>query len=336
MVNQEVETNPRQRKVIVFGGDGFLGSHLVEQLVSVGHEVTVFTRGRDGGLRNLQHLRGRVDTVFGDFADTGAVAASLKGQEVAVDLITSSSPIDSWANPLEAIETELSPSVRFFELCAEEGVRKIVFASSGGAVYGPNTGMLGEGTSPRPFSPYSIIKLCSEHFLNFFNVKYGICADSYRIGNLYGPRQKLEGRQGVIAVWIGRALAGQPIDVFGDETTVRDHVFVRDAAKLMMHSLRSLETGDVYNLGTGAGVSVMELLRIFLAVAERPVAYRLHPRRPSDNTSSILDSSKLLQQFPGFRFHALEEGIREAFEWAMSVQHPAMPRRERIKAVRHS
>lgn len=332
MLTQAIEADQKRLRVIVFGGDGFLGSHLVEQLVAAGHEVTVFTRGHEGGLRNLQHMRGRIDTVFGDFSDTDTVAASLEGQEVAVDLITSSSPIDSWANPLEAIETELSPSVRFFELCAEEGVRKIVFASSGGAVYGPNTGMLGEGTAPKPFSPYSIVKLCSEHFLNFFSVKYGICADTYRIGNLYGPRQRPGGRQGVLAVWIGRALAGQPIDVFGDETTMRDHVFVRDAAKLMMHSLRSLKSGDVYNLGTGAGISVMELLRVFLAVAERPVEYRLHSRRPSDNTSSILDSSKLLRHFPGFRFHALEDGIREAFEWAKSVQQTAVPRRERASA----
>lgn len=334
MFNPEIEANQPRRRVIVFGGDGFLGSHLVEELVSLGHAVTVFTRGHDGGLRNLRHMQGRIDTVLGDFTDTAAVAASLEGQEVAVDLITTSSPVDSWTAPVEAIETELSPSVRFFELCGDAGVRKIVFASSGGAVYGPSSGMLHEDTEPKPFSPYSIIKLCTEHFLNFFSVKYGFCADIYRIGNLYGPRQRLEGQQGVIAVWIGRALAGQPIDVYGDETTVRDHVFVRDAAKLMTHSLRSLDAGDVYNLGTGTGVSVLELLQTFLAVAERPVEYRLHPRRPSDNTSAILDSSRLLRQFPGFRFQPLEDGIREAFEWAMSAQQAATLRRDGTRGVR--
>lgn len=322
MYDLATETSTMRRKVIVFGGDGFLGSHLVERLVAMGHSVTVFTRAHEGGLRNLQHLSGSITAVFGDFADADAVAASLEGQEAAVDLVSSSSPIGSWEDPLAAIEVELRPAVRFFELCAQSGVRKIVFASSGGAVYGKRAGRLDEGTVPQPFSPYSIIKLCSEHFLNYFHERYGVCADTYRIGNLYGPRQLLERQQGVIAVWIGRALAGQSIDVYGDEETLRDHVFVRDAAWLMTHSLRDLDSSSTYNVGTGRGVSILELLRIFLAVAGRPVEYRLHPRRPSDNTSAILDSTKLLQHFPDFRFRELEAGIRETLDWAMDATHP--------------
>ncbi len=330
------ETSPARRKVIVFGGDGFLGSHLVERLVAMGHTVTVFTRAHEGDLRNLQHLAGSITVVFGDFADADAVAGSLEGQEVAIDLISSTSPVESWADPLVAIEAELRPSVRFFELCAKMGVRKIVFASSGGAVYGQRSGRLDEATVAQPFSPYSIIKLCSEHFLNYFHEKFGVCADTYRIGNLYGPRQLLERRQGVIGVWIGHVLAGKHIDVYGDDDTLRDHVFVRDAAWLMTHSLRDLDSSDTYNLGTGQGVSILELLRIFIAAAGRPVEYRLHPRRPSDNTSAILDSAKLLRHFPGFRFRELEAGIGETIAWAMSLPHSAANRQRGSRAARLS
>jgi UDP-glucose 4-epimerase len=333
MQDVTTEASPVRRKVIVFGGDGFLGSHFVEHLVTSGHAVTVFTRGQNGRLRNLQPFGGQITTVFGDFTDSRAVAASLVGQEVAVDLISSSTPIDSWSDPLAAIEAELHPSVRFFEQCAKSGVRKIVFASSGGSVYGQRSGRLDEGTMAQPFSPYSIIKLCSEHFLNYFHEKFGVCADTYRIGNLYGPRQILERRQGVIAVWIGRALAGRHIDVYGDEETLRDHVFVRDAARLMTHSLCNLDSSDTYNLGTGQGVSILDLLRIFLAAAGRPVEYKLHPRRPSDNISVILDSSKLLRHFPDFCFRELEAGIGETIDWAMGTpQNPAEHQRRTMSA----
>lgn len=305
-----------RRKVIVFGGDGFLGSHYVESLLALGHELTVFNHSRTGMFKNLGHLDGRFWKIVGDFADAGAVAASLKGQEVAVDFVMSSTPVGSWEEPLRTIESDLCPSVRFFELCARTGVRKIIFASSGGAIYGPHAGLLDESTVPHPFSPHSIIKLCTEHFLHYYCEKHGLAADCYRIGNVYGPRQPLDRPQGVIAAWIGRTLAAQPLDVFGDEKTIRDYIFVRDAAQLMTHSLRDLEVGETYNLGTGQGTSILELLDVFRSVVGGPVEYRLHPRRASDNSSSVLASDKLLRHFPGFVFHGLDEGIRESFEWA--------------------
>jgi UDP-glucose 4-epimerase len=315
-----MEGSPPVRRVVVFGGDGFIGSHLVERLVGQGHEVTVFDRFRGGEAKNLAGLSGRFRAVAGDFADPAAVAAALAGQEVAYHLVWSTTPVTGWEAPLAEVESNLRDSVRLFDLCAGLGLRKVVFVSSGGSVYGPQTGPVDENTVPRPFNPHGIAKLAAEHFLEYFRTRTGLAYDVYRVGNVFGPRQPSDRPQGVIAVWTGRILAGQAIDAYGDETTLRDYVPIEDAALLLTHSLRELAASDVFNLGTGRGTSILGLLDIFRRVAAAPVVCRLHPRRASDNTGAVLDSRKLLAHFPGFCFQGLEQGIRRIWERARAAR----------------
>lgn len=317
-----MKMSSRRHKVVVFGGDGFLGSHFVDNLAAQGHEITVFDRFRSGRSKNLGHLEGRYRRVAGDFNDGKAVAAVLKGQEVAAHFISSSSPLKGWEAPLLVIQEELGPSLQLFDLCARQGVRKVLFASSGGAVYGSQSGPINEETLPRPFNPHGIAKLSIENFLNYYNEKAGISSDCYRIGNVYGPRMLLGRPQGVIGAWIKHILAGEPLDIYGDEDTIRDYVFTQDAAELMLHSLHNLDASDTYNLGTGRGTSILELLDIFKVVSDCPFECRLHQRRPSDNTSVVLNSEKLLSCFPGFAFRDLATGLRECFAWARSVPQP--------------
>lgn len=314
---------PRRSKIVVFGGDGFLGSHFVDSLVAQGHEVTVFDHFRSSKSKNLGHLMGRYRKMAGDLNDGKAVAAALKGQEVAAHLISFSTTLKGWQTPQLVVQEELVPSLQLFDLCAQQGVRKIIFTSSGGTCYGPQSGPISEETLPRPFNPHGITKLSIEHFLNYFSEKAGIASDCYRIGNLYGPRMPLGQPQGVIGAWIKRILAGEPLDIYGDENTIRDYVFAQDAAKLMLHSLHDLDASGTYNLGSGRGTSILELLDLFKAVSGCPVQCRMHPRRPSDNTSVILNSEKLLRNFPGFVLHDLASGLRECFAWAKSVRQPA-------------
>lgn len=304
------------RRVAVLGGDGFLGSYFVEQLVALGHEVTVLDRFRGGKAKNLAALRGRCRWLSGDAGDERLAAQALEGQDIAAVFISASTPLTAWRAPLGVIEDELPLTVRLFDLCARLGVRKVIFASSGGTIYGPQPGRLDENALPRPNNPHGIAKLTEEHFLRYYAAAAGLAADSYRIGNLYGPRQRLERGQGVIAAWIGRIQAGLPVDVYGDERCVRDYIYAEDAARLMTHSLRDMQSDGIYNLGTGRGTSILELLEIFRSVYGRPFAQRLHPRRPSDNISSVLDSSRLLRHYPGFVFRSLRDGVARCFAWA--------------------
>jgi UDP-glucose 4-epimerase len=307
------------RKVAVLGGDGFLGSHFVEQLLAHGHEVTVLDRFRGGHAKNIGQLAGRSRWIAGDAWDEATAARALEGQDMAALFISSSTPLQAWRSPLGVIENEMLPTVRLFGLCARLGVRKVVFASSGGTIYGPQPGVLSECVLPRPNNPHGIAKLAEEQFLRYYADSAGLVADCYRIGNLYGPRQPIGREQGVIAAWIGRILEGRPIDVYGDASCVRDYIYAEDAARLMVHSLSDLGSGDVYNLGTGVGTSIVELLEVFRRACGRAFVSRLHPRRPADNTSAILDSAKLLRQFPGFAFRKLEDGVARALDWAQSA-----------------
>lgn len=322
MLPMDTNMPAKRLKVVVFGGDGFLGSHFVDSLVAQGHEVTVFDHFRSSRSKNLGHLKGRYRKMAGDLHDGKAVAAALEGQTVAAHLISSSSTLKGWQAPLLIVQEELTSALQLFDLCAQQGVRKVIFASSGGAVYGTQSGPTNESALPRPFNPHGIAKLSIEHFLNYYLEKTGIAYDCYRIGNLYGPRMPLGQPQGVIGAWIKCILAGKPLDIYGDENTIRDYIFAQDAAKLMLHSLHDPDISGTYNLGSGRGTSILELLDLFKAVSDRLFECKMHQRRPSDNTSVILNSEKLLSNFPGFAFRDLSSGLRECFAWARSVHQP--------------
>lgn len=295
--------------ILVLGGDGFAGSHFVDKAVLLGHNVTVFDRFPYDVSKNLEHQRGKVRLFSGEFANREQLAKVLENQEIVYHFISATNPVTSWNDPFIEIEENVKNSVKLFELAAAHGVRKIVFPSSGGTIYGRQNAPVKEDSLPNPFSPYGICKLATEHFLNYYREHSGIATDVYRIGNAYGPRQPVKTPQGVIAVWMNKILNGEEILVYGDQETLRDYIYVDDIAHLMTHSITDLDHSDVYNLGTGKGTSIIELLNIFKAAFDKPFKYNILSRRESDNTSIILDSSKIAAFFPGFEFQRLEDKI---------------------------
>jgi len=307
-------------KVLVLGGDGFLGSHFVDQAVSLGHEVTVFDRFPYQVSRNLEHQGRKIRFVSGEFANRDEISKVLEDKDIVYHFICTTNPAESWNDPFIEIEENLRTSIQFFELAIQKGVKKIVFPSSGGTVYGPQEKPVDEKAVPKPLSPYGITKLATEHFLFYFREHSGIEVDIYRVGNAYGPRQPIQRPQGVIAVWMRDILNGSKIQAYGDQTTLRDYIFIKDVSYLMTYSLRNLGSSGVYNLGSGVGTSIIQLLDIFKAVIDKPFQYHIHPRRPQDNTSIILDSSKLIAHFPGFRFQRLEDKIADTWNYFKALK----------------
>jgi len=312
--------------ILVLGGDGFIGSHFVDKAVSLGHEVTIFDRFPYNVSKNLEHQREKVRFIDGEFANREQLAAALQNQTIVYHFICATNPATSWQDPFIEIETNLRNSIQLFELAAAVGVKKIVFPSSGGAVYGRQKSAIKENTLPCPFNPYGITKLTTEHFLNYFRERTGIAVDIYRIGNAYGPRQPMDSPQGVIAVWMGKILKGDRIEVYGDANTVRDYVYVEDIAYLITHSINDIGPSDIYNLGTGQGISVLDLLEVFRAVIDRPFKYEVSSRRKFDNTSVILDSSKLLSFFSGVKFQRIEDKIRDTWLYVKKHYCPVVSR----------
>ncbi len=302
-------------KILILGGNGFLGSHFVDKVVELDHEVTVFDRVQPRVARNLEHLWGKIRFINGEFENRKVLREALEGQDVVYHFIGATYPLASWKDPFIEIDLTIRSSVAMFDIAVEEGVKKIVYPSSGGTVYGRQKSPFTEKTPTQPFSPYGIAKLATEHFLSYYREANGVAADIFRIGNPYGPRQAIGSVQGVINVWMEAVLGHKEFVVYGDEHNVRDYIYVGDVAHLMTHSLTDLESSDTFNLGSGKGVSILELLEVFKeALSGEDLKYRVLPRRPSDNVASVLDTSKLLAHFPGFEYQTLTEKVRETWD----------------------
>ena len=299
--------------ILVLGGDGFIGSHLVEELVVKRHKITVLDLFYDNKSRNLEHLRDKVTFIPCDYSNHELLYNALLKQDIVYHLISSTNPAVTWNDPKTEINESLNKSIHLFELSIKAGVSKIVFASSGGTIYGSHDYPVDESALPTPSSPYGICKLATELFLKYYGFKHNISFDIYRIGNAYGPRQPFNHNQGVVALWFNQILKNNEIIVYGGQDTLRDYVYIKDIAYLMTHSTIYLEKSDVFNVGTGIAVSTFKLLEIFKKIIDQPFSYRLHPRRLSDNTSIVLNSSKLLKHYPNFTFQVLEDRIHKTW-----------------------
>ncbi len=301
--------------ILVLGGDGFLGSYLVEYLVEAGHAVSVFDRFPFGVTRNLEHVRNQIKLFSGEFANREDISKAIEGQEVVYHCISATSPASSWNDPFIEIDENVRHSVQFFEIAAQQNLRKVVYFSSGGTIYGKHEGVIHEDVTPRPFTPYGIGKLTVEHFLNYYQNHGRLTVDIYRVGNAFGPRQPMHRPQGVIAKWMDSILTGEELLVYGDSTTVRDYIYASDTVRLMGQSLDNLTSTGTYNIGSGHGISIIELLETFKRVVDRPFTYRVLPRREFDNVSVILDNSRLLSRCPGFFFSDFEEKLSETWRY---------------------
>ncbi|MFT5126246.1 MAG: UDP-glucose 4-epimerase [Verrucomicrobiales bacterium] len=301
-------------RVLVTGGDGFVGSHFVERAVAAGHEVSVVDRLVDGRSRRLRNVEDRIRLIPHVLDGEDPMTFMQQGFDAVYHFAWNSHPVQAWEQPEIEVQSNLPILLNLARRAADAGVCKLVFASSGGTVYGTREGLIDEQVAPRPFNPYGIGKLTAEHLLTYVQKRYGLATDVYRIANAYGPRQDPDRKQGVIAVWMDQIRKGETLQVFGDDQTLRDYVHAADIATLMMFSLEDLSRSDTYNLGTGRGVSVLDLLAMFKALPGVTLEANISRRRDLDNASAVLDSRKLLSFFPAFEFLQLEAALPQLWE----------------------
>lgn len=247
-------------KCLVLGANGFIGSHLVDSLVEAGYRVRAFDR--KSNTKEKFNKSDNVDIFYGDFLNRHDLARATEGVDYVFHFISTTTPATSENDPLIDIETNIKMSVELFQECADKGIKKIIFASSGGSIYGEASSLgATETTLPRPISPYAIGKLTIEHYLRYFAKKYGLESVAYRISNPYGERQALNAKQGVIPIFLQHIAKGQPITVMGEGTMVRDYIYVKDVARLIALSFKAAQR-DTYNLGSGQGASINDIIEV--------------------------------------------------------------------------
>lgn len=296
---------------VVIGGNGFLGSYLVESLVERGHEVTVFDRfSHDPVVPFPEPVR----LVTGDVSDVAALRKAFEGAHTVAHLASSSTPIDSRDDPTADVRLNLASTVAMLQAAVDSGVERVVFASSGGAIYGDQPVFrVTEEAVPLPVSPYAIGKLAIEGYLRYFRAEHGLDSVSLRISNPYGPRQRPHRRQGVIPIFLERIREGRPIEVFGDGSMVRDYVFVSDAARMFAAVLDTSAQHRVYNLGSGEGTSVAALVELCGEVTGREVEVVRVPTPPTFVDKIVLDVSRFTSEFGVSASVGLRDGIERTW-----------------------
>ncbi len=298
-------------RCLVVGGNGFLGSHVVDQLVERGHEVTVFDRFTSP---QPLYTGAGVRRITGDFSRADDLRGALRGQEYVFHFLSTTTPATADNDPSRDVRTNVADSVGFFELAVEAGVSRIHFASTGGAMYGDVLDTsIAETAVPAPVSPYAIGKLAIEGYLRYFHRRHGLESVSYRISNPYGPRQHPDKKQGVIPIFLHRIAEGRSLEVFGDGSMVRDYIYVGDVARMITETVGRPARHAVYNVGSGVGVSLNEIVRLAGAVTGRTPEVEHRPQPTTFVDRVVLDTARFTAEFGVSPSVPLEEGI--ALTW---------------------
>ncbi len=298
-------------RVLVLGGCGFIGSHVVDELLAAGHSVRILSRSPDPFRPPLPG----VDYRLADFGDPPSVAEALEGMNTVFHLISTTVPSTSNLDPVWDIQTNLINTVRLLQLMIQKGIPRIVYLSSGGTIYGkPQQLPIPEDHPTSPICSYGIVKLAVERYLNMYHELHGLECTVLRPSNPYGERQGHFGVQGAVGTFLGRAKQHEEIEIWGDGSVVRDYIHVRDLARLCV---QALEQGgsSVYNAGYGAGHSLKQILEAIEAAVGRPLKVNYKPGRGFDVKEIVLDISCARQQFDWKPEIDLTTGIAQTWEW---------------------
>ena len=240
-----------------------------------------------------------------------------------VHLVSATLPASSNDNPVYDVEANVVASLRLLEAARAARVRRILFISSGGTVYGPARRLpIDEDHPTEPACSYGIAKLAIEKYLGLYARLHGLKSTVLRFSNPFGERQNPGSAQGAVAVFLGRILAGRPIEIWGDGSVVRDYLYIADGARAFRLVLEKEPDGPVYNVGRGVGTTLDDLVTVLKRVTGRPVEVVRRPGRPIDVPANVLDSRRL-EAAVGWRPRVdLEEGLARTWEWLKRRETP--------------
>jgi UDP-glucose 4-epimerase len=298
-------------KVLVTGGAGFIGSNLVRHLVSARqHEIAVLDNLSVGltehGLpREARFLRG-------DFTDRETMAQALRSIDVVVHLAALSGVIDSVEDPGPSFEVNVAGSFRLLELARRLGVRKVICASTGGALLGDVAPPISESHAPAPLSPYGASKLAMEGYCSAFAGAYGLACTTLRFSNVYGPFSGH--KKSVVAAFTKQALRGEPLVVYGDGTQERDYLFVGDLVR-GVEAVIGRDIVGTFQLGSGRPTSLLQLIDALKVIAQRKLDVRHEPARRGEVHRTWCDVSKARHAFGFATPTTLPDGLRATWSW---------------------
>jgi UDP-glucose 4-epimerase len=306
-------------KILITGGAGFIGSHVADGYLALGHDVVVVDDLSTGHRVNVPE---RVRFYQADLTEEGELARILEVErpDVVNHHAAQKSVRVSVEDPAEDARINVIGSLRLLELSRRQGVKKVVFISTGGAIYGEATQIPTPEEYPAwPVSPYGIAKLSVEHYLFYYADQFGLPYTVLRYANVYGPRQDPHGEAGVVAIFVERLLAGQECTLYGDGEQTRDYIYVGDLVRANVAALKD-DVRGTFNIGTGVETSVNALYRELLSVMglDRPARYA--PRRAGEQQRSAVDITKAERKMSWRPEISLHDGLARTVEYFRQQQ----------------
>ena len=312
-------------KVLVTGGAGFIGSHVVDAYIEAGHRVTVVD-SLEAGSKNYVNPEARLYEL--DILNPSMEEIIARERPIVVNHHAAQASISrSVADPIHDAQTNILGSLQLLELTRKYGIGGFIFASSGGAIYGHQQSYPAREDHPcNPVNAYGIAKLSVEKYMEYYQQVHQIRCLSLRYGNVYGPRQNPHGEAGVVAIFVGTFLEERHPTIYGDGNQTRDFVHVRDVVRSNILALDlllrsedvSFAESPAFNIGTGSETSVLEILNHLALILGRPAECRFEPPREGEIRRSVLDSGRARKVLGWKPSLSVEEGLRETAAWFQS------------------
>ncbi len=305
---------------IIYGGAGFIGSHIAEDLLLKDMKVTIFDK-LNASKKNIAHILDKIDFIEGDFNNEVDINRSLKNMDHVIHLVSSTLPASSNLNPYYDVESNLISSLHLFDGCVNSNIKKVVFISSGGTVYGnPIKLPIKEDHPTNPLNSYGITKLSIEKYLSLYGNLKGLKYKILRFANPYGERQNPLLNQGLIAHLLYKIKHKQTIEIWGDGKAVRDYFYIKDGAKAIYRAFLDNSGNNIYNISSGTGYSINQILDKFRRVLKLKFRVKYLPSRKFDVKANILDNrlaAKHLNWRPETSFN---EGLKNTWRYIIDNQ----------------
>ena len=303
-----------RERILLIGGNGFLGSALARSLARAGREVHVLSRSAEPGQRGgIAFHRSSQD-------DIAIVAPLLSECRTVIHLASTTTPGSSARNPRIDTEENLLPAARLVEAMSVLPPDRLIFVSSGGAVYGnPDRLPVDESCAPRPLSYHAAGKVALESLFATFAHANGVSLAIVRPSNIYGPGQPLRGGFGLVRTLLEKALRGEAVEMWGDGTAMRDYLFIDDVVEACIRLTDNPQATGVFNAGSGTGTSIRELITLVARVTGRAPEVIERPARGTDVRAIVLDCTRLRAATAWTPTVALEEGLQRTWTWVQDT-----------------
>lgn len=307
--------------ILILGAAGFIGTHLAIKLAEDNNNnITLFDRENADFSPILKKNFTNVSIFRGDFDENNDFLVLTKNQDVIYHLISTSIPSNSNQQIAEEIEANVIVTIHLLDACVQNNIKKVVFLSSGGTVYGKTEEkLLAEDMPTNPISTYGIQKLTIEKILYLYNYLYSLDYRIVRLANPYGPYQKPNGVQGVVTTFIYKCLMHEEIKVFGDGSIIRDFIYIDDTINGILNIVNGDASERIFNLGSGEGKSINEVIDSIEIALDLDINVIYTKGRPVDVPINVLDIQRYESNFGELKTISLIEGIKKTADFMREI-----------------